>query len=271
MFRSFSLLSSCLLLVACFSAIDAAHAQSRQIPEALQSWQDWATWDDQHFDCPPQFNGFDKRICFWPSRLALSASQNEATFEIGVRVFSETWVPLPGSGEIWPIDVRINDQPIPVIERDGTPSIRLSPGEHQLVGKFNWDAIPQRIAIPSEIGILSLSVNDNTVQIPNWDANGHVWLRRVQAEVADKDFLKATVHRVVEDGIPMWLRTEIELSVSGKSREEELGWVLPDGWILAMVDSPIPVAVDDRGRMRAQVRAGQCTIAVHAFRTTDLA
>ena len=157
-----------------------------------------------------------------------------------------------------------------MIERDGIPSIRLPAGEHQVVGKFRWDAIPQRMAIPREVGILSLSVNDNSVQIPNWDANGNVWLKRVRSEVADKDFLKATVHRVLEDGIPMWLRTEIELAVSGKSREEELGWVLPDGWILAMVDSPIPVAVDDRGRMRAQVRAGQWTIAVHAFRTTDL-
>ena len=66
MSRSFSLLSGCLLLVTSLPSIDVAHAQPRQIPEALLPWQDWATWDDQLFDCPPQFNGFDKRICSGP-------------------------------------------------------------------------------------------------------------------------------------------------------------------------------------------------------------
>ena len=179
-------------------------------------------------------------------------------------------MPLPGSGDIWPIDVRANNEPVAVIERDGIPSIRLPAGEHQLSGRFSWDAIPQRIAVPAEIGILTLTVNDNAVQIPNWDSKGHVWLRRVRSEVADEDHLAAQVYRVVEDGIPMWLRTEIELTVSGKSREEELGWVLPEGWILSRVDSPLPVAVDERGQMKAQVRAGKWTIAVHAFRSTDL-
>ena len=124
MFKPFSLLGGCLLVVF-ISATDVGLAQSRQIPEVLQPWQEWATWDDQHFNCPPQYDGFDQRICFWPSRLTLSANQNDATFEIGVKVYSETWVPLPGSGEAWPIDVRANDQPIAVIERNGIPSVRL--------------------------------------------------------------------------------------------------------------------------------------------------
>ena len=74
---------------------------------------------------------------------------------------------------------------------------------------------------------------------------------------------------MIEDGIPLWLRTEIELTVSGKSREETVGWILPEGWQLATVESEIPVAVDDRGLMKAQVRAGKWSVAVHAFRTND--
>ena len=89
--------------------------------------------------------------------------------------------------------------------------------------------------------------------------------------MADKNQLAVQVYRVLEDGIPMWLRTEIELTVSGQSREEDLGWILPQDWKLSLVDSPIPVAVDERGRMKAQVRAGKWTIRVDAFRSTDLA
>src|SRR5581483_3576642 len=76
--------------------------------------------------------------------------------------------------------------------------------------------------------------------------------------------------RLIEDGVPIWLRTEIELTVSGKSREESLDSILPEGWQLSYVESPIPAAVDPQGHLKAQVRAGKWTIAIDAFRTTDI-
>ncbi|MFV2066995.1 MAG: hypothetical protein ACC645_08435, partial [Pirellulales bacterium] len=129
---------------------------------------------------------------------------------------------------------------------------------------------PLAIANPRQVGLLSLVVEGHEVPIPNWDVQGDVWLKRLRAEIADKDLLTVQVYRVLEDGIPMWLRTQIQLTVSGKSREERLGWILPAGWRLATVDSPIPVAVDDRGRMKAQVRAGKWTIRADAFRSVDV-
>ena len=116
--------------------------------------------------------------------------------------------------------------------------------------------MPQRIAVPKQVGILSLVVNGESVPIPSWDAAGDVWLKRARVEESTKDLLTMQVYPVIEDGIPLWLRTEIDLTVSGKSREEPLGWILPDGWQLSLVESPIPVAVDDRGQLKAQVRAG---------------
>ena len=64
----------------------------RQIPEALKDWQDWATWDAKHRDCPTPFNDGNQHICFWPGALALTADQKSATFNLGVTVFSKTWV-----------------------------------------------------------------------------------------------------------------------------------------------------------------------------------
>ena len=177
---------------------------------------------------------------------------------------------LPGSDDIWPLKVRANGEVAVVVTREGLPAVQLSAGRHQLAGEFAWAEMPQRIAMPRQVGFLSLTVEGNSVPIPNWDADGHVWLKRQRAEVADKNQLAVQVYRVVEDGIPMWLRTEIELTVSGQSREEDLGWILPQDWKMSLVDSPIPVAVDERGRMKAQVRAGKWTIRVDAFRTTDL-
>ena len=105
------------------------------------------------------------------------------------------------------------------------------------------------------------------VAAPAWDAQGFLWLKRDgSTEEADKNFLSVKLYAAIEDGIPLWLRTEIELTVSGKNREEEIGTILPEGWKLAAVESAIPVAVDDAGKMKAQVRAGKWTVKADAFR-----
>ena len=244
-------------------------AQQPEIPEALQPWKDWVTWKKLHPNCPTRYSSADQPVCYWPSRLALTADPQQGSWSLSVNVFEESWVPLPGNGEIWPLDVRANDKALPVVQRDGRPALRLPVGEHQLEGAFQWDTMPQRIAIPKQVGLLSLNVDGQAVPIPNWDADGHVWLRRVRAQATDQDLLAAQVYRVIEDGIPLWLRTEIELTVSGKSREEELGWILPDGWKLSMVESPIPVAVDEQGRMKCRCGPASGRSAWHAFRTTD--
>jgi len=80
--------------------------------------------------------------------LTLTADQGEASWQIQVRAFEETWVPLPGDGRTWPFNVRSNDEPVPVVTRDGIPSVRLPAGVHNLTGEFRWSGMPQRIAVP---------------------------------------------------------------------------------------------------------------------------
>src|SRR5690606_12584419 len=129
-----------------------------------------------------------------------------------------------------------NGTPVPVLEHNRLPSLRLLPGTYRLSGNYRWDEMPQRMSLPRDIGLLTLMLEGKTVESPTWDAEGTLWLKRTRSEEADKDFLSVKVYRVIEDGIPMWLRTEVELSVSGKSREENLGSILPEGWQLSQVD-----------------------------------
>ena len=108
------------------------------------------------------------------------------------------------------------------------------------------------------------------VAIPSWDGAGDVWLQRTRPEEAGReDQISVQIYRVLEDGIPLWLRTAIELTVSGKSREESLGFALPSGWNLATVESPLPVAIDGSGQIKVQVRAGKWMVHLDAFRTND--
>ncbi len=253
----------------CLSICHAVQGQNPMIPQPLLPWQDWVTWQDPHRNCPTPYFSHEQHYCFWPSRMTLNVNGSQGTWEMNVNVYAETWIPLPGSADAWPAKVQVNGEPIAVVERDHSPAVQLPPGTHNVTGEFSWDVMPERIAIPHAIGILALTVNGTDVPAPTWDPNGDIWLQRARTEGTERDSLTAQVYRVIEDGIPLWLRTEVELTVSGKSREEVLGSVLPEGWILSSVESPIPVAVDDSGRMKAQVRAGRWNILLHAFRTDD--
>ncbi len=247
------------------------HAQpqgtTKEIPEPLRGWEGWATWDDSDRACPAPYQDPAKRLCFWPSRLAIEIESDSGRFDLEVSVFRETWIPLPGGGDVWPVDVKANGALLPVVEHDGRPSVKLLAGAYRLEGSYRWNETPPSMPLPREIGILALTLEGESVESPAWDAEGVLWLKRDgSAEEADKNFLGVKVYAVIEDGIPLWLRTQIELVVSGKSRQEEIGSVLPEGWRLAAVDSPIPVAVDGAGRVKVQVRPGKWTLQLDAFR-----
>jgi hypothetical protein len=248
----------------------SAH-EEKQLPAALKDWTDWATWNVLPDTVPSLYADAEAKIKTWPSTLTMQVDKNGGSFSLGVTVYHETWFILPGQQEIWPQQVQVNGQARPVLCQEGyRPCVKLRPGRAEITGHYLWKEIPMSLRVPPEIGVLMLTLDGQAVESPSWDAEGQLWLQRTESEMKDKNFLSAQVYRVLEDGLPQWLRTEVELTVSGKSREEELGTVLPEGWQLAAVDAPIPCAVDDQGRLKAQVRAGKWTVALTAYRTSPV-
>ncbi len=246
-------------------------AQSDDIPQVLQPWKDWVLWEVDGKVGPSPFNDPNKRLKFWPSEMQLEIFPDRASFQLGVRVFDESWVPLPGDSGMWPQEVESQEGALPVLLRDGHPSIRLAQGTHRIRGKFPWSDVPQKIMLPKTIGIVSLRRDNALVPEPLWDDSGFLWLSRQPIEKTEQNLLAAKVYRLLEDGIPLWLRTEVDLSVSGKSREEDLGTILPEGWRLSSIEGSVPVAIDDQGKMLVQVRPGNWKIEILAFRTRDFA
>jgi hypothetical protein len=229
-----------------FQIAGSLHAaeNGKQIPDPLKTWQDWATWGDQDRSCPTPYQDATKHLCSWPSVLDLRVDHTAGQFDLNLTVFHDSWIVLPGGHEVWPLEVSSNGAPVPVVEHGDKPSVHLGAGTYHLTGAYRWDEMPQRITLPQEIGVLSLHIEGKSVDAPTWDADGFLWLKRDRAEATDKNFLGVKVYRMIEDGIPMWLHTQVELSVAGKSREEDLQSILPEGWQLAMVDSPIPLCFD---------------------------
>ncbi len=239
-----------------------------EIPVSLMPWIDWVLQGIPDREAPPAHDDAATRIPLWPSRLKLEATATGATFTLEVEAFTETWLGLPGSAGRWPTTVTLNGKPAPVVEREGRPSVRIEAGKHSLAGSFVWTELPQQIELPPQIGLLALTVNGQAQTAPSWDEDGTLWLQRqASTEPVDEDFLSIKVHSLLEDGIPLWFETRVELIVAGKSREETLGSVLPAGWQLAAVESPLPVAVDEAGLLKSQLRAGRWSITLRAFRT----
>lgn len=256
---------SIFLLVCSLAA--AAPTPDPRIPEPLHAWEGWALWGHDERNCPTPYNAADQRICLWPSKIALEVTAEGSRWEFSVSVFSESWVPLPGGGDFWPQGVKSDGVPVPVVEHGGGPQVMLAAGTHRIEGGFVWNKIPQKIALPVTIGMVALTVDGKAVENPLWDATGQLWLERsASSGEADKDFLSVKLFGELEDGIPLWLRGEVELIVSGKSREEVLGAVVPAGWKLTSLEGPLPVAVDEDGSLKAQVRPGKWKIRFSAFR-----
>src|SRR4051812_20077037 len=99
--------SSGLAIVAALAAVISpalsatpAPAPSKEIPAALKPWETWATWDDEHRLCPTPYSDAKKHLCFWPSRMGLQAARDGGKFDLAVTVYHETWVPLPGDGDV---------------------------------------------------------------------------------------------------------------------------------------------------------------------------
>ncbi len=255
-------------VVAAWCWIPSANGQV--LPRVLEDWKDWATWEEtRQQEVPSLYDQPTEHLPLWPGPLELQVDAQGGRFALSVTAAREEWLLLPGDADAWPQEVTLADAPVPVVSRGGRPHVHLSAGQTaRIQGRFRWNELPQTLALPPFVGILNLQLNGQTVDLPVWDANGRVWLRRTSTEPAAKDFLAAQVFRLLQDGSPQWLQTRIELSVAGKSREETLGHALPEGWRLASIDSPVPVAIDDSGLLKAQVRAGKWTVALAAYRTT---
>ncbi len=255
-------------------AKEAARAEeakrNREIPEALVPWIDWVLRDGVEPDTPRAYDDADRRLPLWASRMKLNAGPNGGDFSLNVTAFRESWLGLPGGGRIWPTSVEVAGEEVPVVERNGRPAIRVPIGHSEVNGMFAWPVLPQRIAVPAEIGLLELTVGGTEQPNPSWDADGTLWLQRdASSEPVDEDFLSIKVHSLLEDGIPLWFETRVELIVAGKSREETLGSVLPKGWELASIESQIPAAIDENGLLKAQLRAGRWTIKIRSFQASQ--
>jgi len=254
------LLLSVLVLFTGFSTVFASDTNG--IPIQLQPWKQWVLHDMAERLCPTNYNQDNVYQCVWPTRLELSVKPAEGRFEQELLVFAKSWVSLPGAASMWPTAVKLAGKALPVMNRRGVPSVEIPAGEHVISGSFTWRQMPEVIRIPVNSGLVELFVNDKPVASPVLDKNGGLWLQKRVQKVDKDNRLTMRIFRLLDDGIPMTITTELQIAISGQAREENLPDVLLENAIPMSLKSPLPARIGSQGQLVLQARPGRWTIQI---------
>jgi hypothetical protein len=263
--HTFGLMVVRVILLMCLLPITAAGAASERvvdIPPALRAWEAWVLHDKADQRCPSDFNDPKIHRCWWPSRLSLDVGAQGGLFDQQVTVYAPAWVNLPGDESHWPESVSDADGNLPVVGRNGRPSIRLDPGDYHIKGAFVWDRLPEILQVPASVAIVSLVVDGQEIAEPDLDADGRLRLHGKSGARRPEDAMRVDLFRLIEDDIPMRVITRIALQVSGRPREIRLAELLPAGAAVMNVDSPLPIRVANRKDLLIQARPGRWDIRV---------
>jgi hypothetical protein len=258
-----SALSSLAVLL---SHVTLAFAQQPAIPADLKPWESWVMYGEEFRRCPLR-NGADTGaasafVCAWPGRMHVAVSSGGGDFRQSWRIYAESWVVLPGDGEHWPEDVRVNGNPAPAVEREGVPQVRLAPGDHIISGSFTWARRPESLQLAPTTALVDLSIDGKAIA-PVELREARLWLGAVRTVTVPRA-LQVQVYRLLQDDIPLRLITRLQLKVSGDAREEVLARVLPDGFVPMATGGDLPVRFEPDGRLRVQVRSGEHELTITA-------
>ncbi|NJD07689.1 MAG: hypothetical protein FIA97_14500, partial [Methylococcaceae bacterium] len=244
------------------------------VPEPLKPWIGWALKGSENLACPFLYENAESRRCAWPTRLELNVEPHRGSFRMTWQVQQESRVLLPGDPDTWPQGVELDGKPAVVGARDDKPELLLTPGVHTVAGRFEWDELPESLAVPRDSGLISLTVNGQTLPQPVFNEQGQLWIegalqaRGERAEIANR--LDLQVFRRIAAQTPLQLTTWLRLDVSGQQREILLqGALLPD-FIPMALESPLPARVEPDGKLRLQIRPGHWELQVTARHPAEL-
>lgn len=234
------------------------------VPPTLRPWIPWVLDEVRDFGCP-LVQG--RAVCVWPGRLRLDLGTGGGTFSLDVSADREAELRLPGSAEVWPQDVTLDSRAVAVYDR-GTnppsPRLRVPAGRHRVGGRFSWSRLPESLGLPPEIALLDLFLDGRRVPRPRREKGGLLWLRAREDEGAGEgESLRLQVFRRVDDGIPLFVDTRLQLEVSGRAREVTLDEALLPGTVPVAVSGDLAARVEE-GTLRVQVRGGRYSVSVLA-------
>ncbi len=231
-----------------------------KIPEDLQEWVPWVLQDHEQERCATLQAGPGIKPCVWGSPLVLNLDSSGGSFSQSWKLEAPAWVPLPGELGRWPLEVQVNGQAAPVLERQERPFLFLAAGDYSVGGLFRWSELPESLSIPPATGVLQLVLNGSAVDFPQRSEPGLLGLGHSDGSSGGAASLELAVFRKLTDAIPFRILYHIKLDVSGPPREITLGKIIPEGFIPLELQSELPARLDAQRGLILQLQPGQWTV-----------
>jgi hypothetical protein len=229
------------------------------VPPLLTPWVPWVLEAAGDARCPAVD---DVRVCVWPSALSVDVAGNAASFSLRVTRDREGSVELPGSAEHWPIDVTVDGSRVPVLEPTGKPSVHVTRGAHVVSGRFVFGEAPTTLQVPPNTGALSLRRNGVLLPYPRREPSGMVWIEEAGTGEEGEERLTLSVHRRVEDAVPLRVVTRILISAAGKPREIVFDQALLRGARPIELRADLPAQLSPTSSLRVQAQGGSYRIEI---------
>ncbi len=240
-----------------------------EAPPALKQWQGWVVHQYPELNCSQGPESL-RRNCHWHSPLDVEVSTGQISFSQQHILEKQAWIELPGDRDSWPSVVRVNGDPEKIMRHNQQPALYLPAGEYLVEGSISISAIPLSLKLPSSSTFVNLTINGKNIGQASVD-NQSLLLNQTEVKVTKaSNSLNVQVYRLIRDGYPLWLESQIEINVSGDRRIETLGRVLPAGFELTDVRSKLPLRVDAKGDMQVQLDAGRHVIHLQARLVEDV-
>ena len=236
--------------------------ETDKIPPALEQWESWVLDGEEIHFCPSSYNNGEGYRCIWPSRLNLELERTGGSFTQNWLVFKNGLIPLLGGAKQWPYYVTLDGKEVPVIAKNGLPSIYMKKGEHLVKGRFIWEEMPEIIHLPEACGLVGLSINGKSVDFPTLEKDGRLWLQKQKKADIQEEGLMIHIFRLLNDTIPMQVTNLIKINVSGKAREIEIEPTLFKDFVPMSIKSRLPARLGANGTLMIQARPGRWEIQV---------
>jgi len=241
--------------------------ESLRPPNELNQWTEWILDEHDTTKCIPLGAEAERRECAWPGKLRIDVNSTGADFEQEWQVYNDSWVVIPGNHEHWPVTILVNEKPFSLLEYNGHPALYLPAGKHRITGKFNWLQMPQYIQISENTALFEVAIAGERQNWPTIDSKARLYLKdSIKPDVNSEknNRVDVEVFRKLIDGVPVAMETILNLKVSGKPRELQLGRVLLTDNEVTHITSQLPARIESNGDLRIQVRAGNWTVSVHS-------
>lgn len=236
----------------------------KKLPSLLTPWVDWVKLKNPQTSCPQ--NNENEKTCVFTSLLKISDNKESYGFEIqGMSFLPEFWLKLPSGA--WPQNTKINGQNAQVLDKDGVPLVKVSPGNFVIDFDFNKEKVLKGsvITLNEQIPVVLNMTKEG------WSVDGKELTLHAQEETSSSQDgqEEIKVYRRLDDGIPLQLITHIDITYSGKEKDLFLGKILPENFKLTSISSNIPVLEKEDG-FHARISTGQYHLQFNSYAFNDL-